>query len=309
VPEAAQDPASPCASRVRDALLGGRRNLAADRDLAAVLEARYPELPALLGDAREFTVRAVTWAARQGIAGYVAYGAGLPLPGAVHEAAQAVIPSARVAYACDPGDASGLATPCPLAACCPGVVAACAPGPAALLGSPALAAVLDLGEPACVVLPMIVHLMDAADARDMVAGVAAALAPGSAVVLSAGVPDATAAGDALIVACAPGGTVRRHPPAVIAGWLEAARLEVVPPGVADVRGWRAGMPVPRLPGRRLPARAVGVVARVRGLGGAEPGGGALVGAPQFVGVGGDDAGAGDAVEEAAGVGELLGEPH
>lgn len=262
---AEEAPARPCASRVRDALLGGHRNLAADRDLAGVLAGLFRGLPAMIADAREFTVRAVTWTARQGIAQYLVYGAGLPLPGAVHEAAQAVIPGARVAYVCDPGDASGLACARAVAARCPGVmVVRTAAGPAALMRSPVLEAVLDEPGPACVVLPMIVHLMDAGDARDMVAGVAAALVPGSAVVVSAGVPDATAAGDALIAACAPGGTVRRHPPAVIAGWLAAAGLVVVPPGVADVRGWRAGMPEPRLPGRGLPAVTVGVVARVPG---------------------------------------------
>lgn len=254
---------APCASRVRDALLGGHRNLDVDRDLAGRLAARYPELPGMVRDAGEFTVRAVTWCAREGIAQYVAYGAGMPLPGAVHEAARAVIPSARVAYACVPGDASGLASARAEAARSPGVAAVrTAAGVAGLLASPAVQSVIDPGEPACVLLPMMVHLMGARRARDVLAALAGALAAGSAVVVSAAVPDPGAEGDGLIAAFTPYWAVRRHPPEVIGGWLAAAGLAVVPPGVTDVRGWRAGMPEPRLPATRLPATAVGVVARV-----------------------------------------------
>jgi hypothetical protein len=304
VPEAAaaeEAPSRPCASRVRDAMLGGSRNLAADRDAAAALETRFPALPAAARDAREFKARAVTWAAGQGIRQFVACGAGLPLPGAVHEVARAVIPSARVVYACHPGDASGLACARAVAAACPGVaVVRAGVRPDVMLASPAVAAVVDVGEPACVVLPMIVHLMPAGDARDMVAGVAARLAPGSAVIVSAAVPDETAAGDELIAACAPWADVYRHPPSVITGWLEDAGLAVMPPGVADVRGF---------PARRAPVVVAGVVARLP-LGGVEAcRGGALIGAAELVGVGGYGADDGEAGQEAAGVGELAGEPH
>jgi hypothetical protein len=252
-------PARPCPSRVWDALLGGSRNLAADRALAAVLTGLFPALPAAFRDARRFTGRAVTWAARQGIGQFVAAEAGLPIPGAVHEAARAVIPSARVAYICAPGDASALAWA--RAAVSPGVTAVRTAG---LLASPAVQSVISVPEPACVVLPMIVHLLPAAFARDVVAGAAAGLAPGSAVVVSALVPDPGAQGDALVAAFAPAADVYRHPPAVIGGWLAGAGLEVVPPGVTDVRGWRAGMPEPRLRPRLVPAVAAGVVARVPG---------------------------------------------
>lgn len=219
-----------------------------------MMEARFPGTAAAVAEAAGFTVRAVTWAARQGIGEYVVASPWLPLPGGVREAARAVIPGARVAYACDPGDASVLAYARAEAAALPGVTASAGP-PVAVPG----------GGPACVVLAMLAHLMPAGEAAAMIAAAAAGLAPGSCVVVSAAVPDPGAAGDALIAAAAACAPVHRHPPAVIAGWLEAAGLEVVPPGVTDVRGWRAGMPAPRL--RARPSRAMtvaGGVARVPG---------------------------------------------
>jgi hypothetical protein len=261
-------PPRPVPSRVRDALAGGDRNLAADRDLAAAITTRFPGVPAAIADARAFTVRAVTWCALQGIAQYVVPDPGPAAGGAVREAAQSVIPSARVAVACPPGDAPALAYALRDAAALPGVtVISGTPvaGPVALLASPALRAVADLDGPACVVLALTLHLMDAGQAAAMIAGVAGQLAAGSAVIVSATVPDATAAGDELIAAFSPAGRVHRHPPGVIAGWLEAAGLEVVPPGVTDVRGWRAGMPEPRLPRPRgVPAATAGGIAVVPG---------------------------------------------
>jgi hypothetical protein len=263
VPEEARP--RPVPSRVRDALLGGRRNLAADRGLADELTTRFPGLPVAVAEARAFTVRAVTWCALQGIGQYVVPEPGPPPPGAVREAARAVIPGARVAVACPPGDASALAYALRDAARLPGVAVISGmpvADPIAMLGSAALRAVADLDRPACVVLALMLHLMGASEARDMVAGVASALAPGSAVIVSAGVVDRTPAGDELIAVAAPCAVVRRHPPGVIAGWLAAAGLEIVEPGVTDVRGWRAGMPEPRLRPRRVPAMVAGAVARV-----------------------------------------------
>jgi hypothetical protein len=261
-------PPRPVPSRVRDALAGGHRNLAADRDLAAVITARFPGVPAAIAEARAFTVRAVTWCALQGIAQYVVPDPGPPAGGPVREAARAVIPGARVAVGCPPGDAPALAYALRDAAALPGVAVISgmpAGDPVTLLASPALRAVADMDGPACAVLPLIAHLMGPGRARDMIAGVAAQLAPGSAVIVSAAVPDPGRAGDELIAAFAPCAEVHRHPPGVIAGWLEEAGLEIVEPGVTDVRGWRAGWPEPRLARPRgVPAVTAGGIGRVPG---------------------------------------------
>jgi len=230
-----------------------------------MMEARFPGTAAAVRDAAAFTARAVTWAARQGIARYVVPEPWLPSC-AVRSAARAVIPSARVAYLCGAGDPSAVAYARDAAARFPGtVVVSGAGGPAALLASAAARAVTGEGEPACAVLAMMVHMMPPGGARGLVAGVAAGLAPGSCVIVSAAVPAAGPDGDALIAAAAGCAPAWRHPPAVIAGWLEAAGLEVVPPGVTDVRGWRAGWPEPRLRARPPAALMIaGGVARVPG---------------------------------------------
>jgi hypothetical protein len=252
---------SPSPSRVRDALLGGRRNLHADRDLADRLELRFPGTAQAAAEAWAFTSRAVTWCAKQGIAQYIVPEPGLPLPGGAADAARAVIPGARVAYAdTDPsayGYARAAAARDDVTATVRGISAG---SPARLLADPALRAVIDLGEPAAAVLAVIAHLMPGEQAAGMVAGFAARLAPGSAVVLSAWVAHPGAAADRFIAACLPV-RVFRHTADDIEAWLGGPGLEVVKPGVTDVRGWRAGMPEPRLRDRPVGMTA-GVIARV-----------------------------------------------
>ena len=58
----------------------------------------YPPLPALVRENRAFLIKAAGWAARQGIGQFIDLGAGLPVSPAVHQAARAVLPAARIAY-------------------------------------------------------------------------------------------------------------------------------------------------------------------------------------------------------------------
>jgi S-adenosyl methyltransferase len=262
VPDPAAPPRpSPSVSRVRDALLGGRRNLQADRDLADLLELRFPGTEQAAGEARAFVGRAVTWCARQGIAQFIVPEPGLPLPGGAAEAARAVIPGARVAYAVT--DLSEIGYARAEAArddATAAVLGISADDPAGLLADPALLTVIDLGEPAAVVLAMTACLMPGQEAAAMVAGYAARLAPGSALVVSAWVPHPGPGADRLIAACAPAVEVFRHTVPGIEGWLRG--LDLVKPGVTDVRGWRAEMPEPRLAPRPAGMMTAGAVARV-----------------------------------------------
>ena len=172
-----QRPPSP--SRIRDALLGGRRNLHADRDLADRLELRFPGTAQAAAEARAFTGRAVTWCAQQGIAQYIVPEPGLPLPGGAADAARAVIPGARVAYACtDPSEAAYARAEAARDDATAAVRGIGAGSPACLLTDPALRAVIDLGEPAAAVLAMIAHLMPGRQAARMVAAFAARLGRG-----------------------------------------------------------------------------------------------------------------------------------
>jgi hypothetical protein len=254
-------PRPPSPSRVRDALLGGRGNLQADRDLADRLELRFPGTARAAVEARAFTGRAVTWCALQGIAQYIIPGPGLPLPGGAADAARAVIPGARVAYAGTDLPASAYAEAEGALDDRTAAVRGIGPGdPARLLADPGLQAVIDLAEPAVAVLAMIAHLMPGGQAAGMVAAFAARLAPGSAVVMSAWVPHPGAAAERLIAACQPL-RVFRHAVEDIEAWLGGPGLDVVKPGVTDVRGWCAGIPEPRLRHRPVGMTA-GVVARV-----------------------------------------------
>lgn len=90
------------------------------------------------------------------------------------------------------------------------------------------------------------------------AGVASRLAPGPYVAVSCGVLHPGAEREEFIRAYT-AARIWRHTVADIAGWLDG--LEIVGPGVTDVRGWRAGMPEPRL-APRLAGKIVGAVARV-----------------------------------------------
>jgi hypothetical protein len=109
---------------------------------------------------------------------------------AVHQIAREVIPPARVAYAdnemlvirhweseyttSDPGLAA---------------VAANLRYPAAVLADPAMAGVIDMSRPACVILALVLQFQEASAARKIAAGFIRALAPGSFVIITVPVGD------------------------------------------------------------------------------------------------------------------------
>ena len=92
------DTTLPNMARVYNYWLGGKDNFPADRAEADLLLGIYPPLRDLVRENRAFVTRAVAWAAGQGISQFLDLGAGLPASPAVHQAARAVQPAARVAY-------------------------------------------------------------------------------------------------------------------------------------------------------------------------------------------------------------------
>jgi O-methyltransferase involved in polyketide biosynthesis len=108
--------------------------------------------------------------------------------------------------------------------------------PAAILA--AVAAGIDLGAPACLVLGYLLHFFAPDDARALVADYVAALAPGSYVVLSAGRGDSDAADKGFGSYSAGATRVHNHSVAEFASFF--GELDLVPPGVVDARGWRPG---------------------------------------------------------------------
>lgn len=246
--------------RLIDYWLGEHHNLREDRQAGDLIEQRWPGTARKVREARAFLTRAVTYAGRQGIGQYLVAGHGFPARPGVHETARMIVPDARVAYAdADRVVVEHFRVP---AEGDPGIAAVqAAPRiPEAVAAHPCVRAVIGWDEPACVVWPLGATFMTGAAAAGVITGYAGLLAPGSYLVVSAAVPAGEeAAGLAALYEQLTGDRVYGHTAGDIAGWLDG--LDLVVPGVADVRGWRAGMPDPGLAPR--PAfQVVGAVARV-----------------------------------------------
>jgi hypothetical protein len=169
----------PNVARVHDALLGGLDNFAPDRELARQLTAICPQLPALVREDRGFLIRAVTWAAGQGIRQFADIGTGMPRRPGVGDAARNVIPSARVAYI--DNDAVAVSHVRVLLATGgeDATVDADLADPAAVTGHPAFRGIIDLAEPVCLVFGLVLSLFPAGKAREIITGYADRAAPGS----------------------------------------------------------------------------------------------------------------------------------
>jgi S-adenosyl methyltransferase len=231
------DPSRPNVARVYDVLAGGRDNFSADRAEAERLLAACPELSGMVRDNRAFLGRAVTWAASQGIAQFLDLGTGLPLRPAVHERARAVTPDARVAYVDnDPMACSHVRA---LLATDEGVQSARADltDASAVLGHEAVKAVIDPAESVCVILGLVLSLMPAGQAREVVAGYADLVVPGSLVALSCW----HFADDEVreqLAAAFTSADLHNHAEEDLAAFLGG--LELVPPGIAPAAGLRPG---------------------------------------------------------------------
>ncbi len=210
----------------------GKDNFAPDRELAARLLELCPVVAQGAAENRQFLIRAIDWVARQGINQFIDVGSGLPTMTNTHEAARAVRPAARVAYVDnDPvviSHARALLSG-------DGVVAV--PGdlrePAAILANPSLAKVIDLREPACLILCAVLHFIDAPTVNAVTAAFTDALAPGSYLVIS------VARADGEIVSpftrSYTAGSLHNHSPEQIAGFF--AGTEFVPPGLVEASAW------------------------------------------------------------------------
>jgi O-methyltransferase involved in polyketide biosynthesis len=237
------DSGSPNVARVYDCWLGGKDHYAADREEAGRLLRIYPPLRAMVRENRAFLAQAVTWAAGQRIGQFTDLGAGLPTVQNTHEVARAVNPAARVAYVdIDPVVLSHARA---LLATSDGVAAVAADlrDPAAVLADPQLRAVIDPAEPVCVILAAVLHFLDADAARQVTAGYARLIAPGSCLAVSVACYDDEALGKKLSAEYT-AATWHNHSRADVGSFF--AGLELVGPRVAEAGTWRAWMPEPVL---------------------------------------------------------------
>lgn len=252
--------AIPTIHGVYDAMRGGDQHLRADRELAKAIEAEFPQVPVHVRAASDFDLRVTRWCAERGIARFIRAGAVTWQPDGrnVHEAAREVNPAAQVVYANRDAEAHGWAEG--LLARDPGVSAVHAPvgHPGEVLAAPAVAALLAPGRPVCLIIGMVLHFAPPEAAAASVAAFAAALPPGSAVAVSVSLPDHSPRADRLLSMYTPA-RMYRHTAADVKGWMQDAGLDLVPPGVCDVRlvpggVWASG----ELP-RRAPGMTVGAV--------------------------------------------------
>ena len=238
----------PSVARVHNAMLGGKDNFFRDREVVAKLDEVSPYLVKSVAEGREFLERAVTYAAEQGVSQFLDLGAGIPQPPVTHEVVRRVLPYAHVAYVDhDPqvlahltawyGNNDDLVT----------VVNADVEDHARVLGS---LRDLDLTGPCCVILGMLPHLYPAARAAAMTASYAAALAPGSYLVASSAYGSRGRAAKFWAAYSESVRQVHPHPPETFAAFFDG--LELVPPGISDVRSWHPGWPA-------VPPAAGGVV--------------------------------------------------
>jgi SAM-dependent methyltransferase len=260
------DPAKPGISRVHDYLIGGHEYFDADRLVATSLLGVCPDLRAVIADGRAFLSRAVTWAAVQGVGQFLDLGCGFVNTPALHDVARAALPGARYAYVDnDPiviSHTNALHT-----YEIPGleIVDADLTDPAAVLADKTLRSVIDLSEPVCALLGLVLAFLDTDRAREVVAGYVRQLAPGSAVAVSVPGSSDPVVWEKLRAGFTPAlfsdhspVMLYNHPAADVASFLKG--MDLVQPGVVIARGWRGGWPDAHL-ASSAPLYALAAVAR------------------------------------------------
>jgi len=184
-------PDTPAAARVWNYWLGGLDYYQPDRELADRIAGICPGAPLMAADSRDFTARAVTWAAREGVTRFLDLGCGYPRPpgAGIHDIARAVNPAAAVAYADIDEDVAHYSSwVYGEERKLEGVTATCADlrDPAAVLAAPGVREVIDLTAPVCVTAGAALHFMPADQAAEVTAGYMARLPARSILVATAG---------------------------------------------------------------------------------------------------------------------------
>jgi hypothetical protein len=240
-PGARFDPSVAHPARIYSYWLGGKDHFPADRRAAEAVIRRRPQVVAGARANRAFLARVVGYlAAERGIRQFLDIGTGLPAPGATHQVAQQITPSARVVYVDnDPlvlVHARALLTSTPQGTC--DYLDADLRHPAAILAR--ASATLDFTQPVGVLLLAVLHFLSDADGpAATVAALTAALAPGSCVAISHLTADlapqqVSAAADAYNATAPVPVTARSH--AQVTGLFGG--LPLLAPGVVPVNQWR-----------------------------------------------------------------------
>jgi len=237
----ALDTSKPNVARAYDYLLGGKDHFPADRELAEKLLAIYPATRQMVRENRRFLVRALDYVLAQAISQYIDLGAGLPTSPAVHDIVRRYDNTAPVLYVDnDPVVVNHLRA----LACSTDhhveAIAADVAQPATVLGQVADTGDIDLNEPVCLILAMILHFYDADTARSLARAYVEELAPGSYVIITVGGGD-DAIGNQITRAydAAP---LHNHTRDDVASFFTG--LNLIDPGLTDARAWQPGWRTP-----------------------------------------------------------------
>ncbi|MCL2582137.1 MAG: SAM-dependent methyltransferase [Streptosporangiales bacterium] len=252
------DAKSPNMARVYETLIGGKDNYEPDRDAASELAGVSPDVPLVYRENKQFATGAAAWLASQGVTQFLDLACGMPAAPNTHETVQELNPDARVAYVdLDPVAVNHMST---FARPGSGVTAAVADAadPAAVRA--AVAGTIDFTRPVALLLCALVHFCEPGTARDIVAGNAAGLAPGSYLAVSALRPGGAATDEFVRVYSQAVAPVRPYSSDELAGLLRP--LELVEPGVAALEAWRPGWPTVPPASRERDVGGYGVLARV-----------------------------------------------
>ncbi|MEN3535837.1 SAM-dependent methyltransferase [Microbispora sp. ZYX-F-249] len=228
---------TPNVARMYDYYLGGKDNFAADREAAERVIAAAPVTREVARGNRAFLGRVVRFLAGEaGIGQFLDIGAGLPTRDNVHQVAQRANAAARVVYV--DNDPVVLSHARALLATDERtrVVLGDVRKPGDILTDPEVRSLLDLSRPVAVLLVAVLHFVpDHEDPYGAVRALVDAMAPGSFLVVShiEHRPE-------LATAAKP--YDRANAPVVPRTFDEVARffdgLELVPPGLVNVRRWR-----------------------------------------------------------------------
>lgn len=175
----------PNAARMYDYYLGGAQNFALDREYANRALARFPHTARTARANRAFLARAVRYCLQAGITQFLDLGSGIPTVGNVHEIAQPIEPTARVAYV--DNEQIAVAHGRQLLADTAGATVTQADllRPEQVLAADGVAGLLDFDQPVAILLVAVLHFVgDEAKPGEVVARYRAAVPPGSALVIS-----------------------------------------------------------------------------------------------------------------------------
>jgi SAM-dependent methyltransferase len=232
---------------MNDYFLGGKDNFAVDREAAEQVLAIAPEVKTMAEENRAFLSRAVRFLAEEGVRQFIDVGSGLPSRRNSSQTARAVAADCNVVYVDhDPivlsHDEAILAADDRI-----GVVEGSIPRFSSVLADPRLRRVIDLEEPAAVLIFGALQLIATADdPYKMVACIRDSLAPGSYLAISHVVfdtrPEAVDPIEDIYRAIfdRPGATAARTSDDVMRFF---DGFELVEPGLTYIRRWRPENPL------------------------------------------------------------------